>query len=532
MTTQRGLFRSETLTQALGLYLPATVVFRLVGFVRNVLLTWLIYDQAEFGLFALALVVVNLLNPLCSLGLNEAVTRYTPMYETRRMLRAFLARVIPLVCGVAALSAGLLLLTDDTVGPALFKSVSLDPRMTARMMGRSIGLMMHVVYATFTLVVYFLALCVLKGLRMFRVLSLMELVHGVLFTAMAIIAVMIGHPTVTAVVACYMMSMWIAMACFALPAALHLMLEPGQDEPLEGDPLIRRMFAFSLWAAVAAVMWQGMQNYPLWYLNRIHGSHAAGVFGAMRTISQYVVIAAVAVATVVMTAVTKVWESEGRQPADRLLSLAFKTTSLVLLTGCVVVAVLRGQVVIVFDPGYRVGAEVIPLLLMTFLIAGNLAFLAIHVNLIEKTRFLFWPWAIGLACNVLLGLWLIRGLAGDGADDSAIVKMGLAIRPALNCGALTGIGAAAWTGAISLLGALIACLILLRVERRPIDGGSYLLLAAPGILALKWYVMIPVLVATWLLAFTSTVVFTSEEKAVLAEKVRATRSRLRGGPGA
>ncbi len=527
MTAPRGLFRSETITQALTVYLPATAIFRLVGLGRNVLLTWLLLDQAEFGLFALALVVINLLNPLNSLGLNEAVTRYTPLYETRQMLRAFLARALPLVAGVAALGMAALLKTDHALGPALFQTVSIDPRLAWLAKGRAIGLMQNVAWATFTLIIYFMALSVLKGLRMYRVLSLMELTHGVIFTGMAIIVVMIGKGTAIALVACYMMSLWIALACFGLPAALHLMLEPAQDEPLEGDPLIRRMFAFSLWAALAAVMWQGMQNYPLWYLNRIHGSDAAGVFGAMRTISQYVVVAAVAVSTVVMTAVTKLWESEGRRPADRLLTLAFKATSLVLLSGCVVMALLRHEIAALFDPRYRPGAEVIPLLLLTFLMAGNLAFLAIHFTLIEKTRFLFWPWTVGVGCNVLVGMWLIRGAAGGPAVDGAIAKLGRAISPLVNCGAGTPLGSAGWTGALAVIAATVVCLLLLRVERRPVGAGGYAMVIAAGTLALEWYLMVPAILALWVTCLTSRRIFSAEEKAVLAEKLAAATSRFR-----
>ena len=519
---RRGLFRSESMTEALSVYLPATTLFRLLGLGRNILLTWLMRDQAEFGLFALALVVINLLNPLCSLGLNEAVTRYTPMYETRRMLRAFLARAIPLVCGVAAVGAYVLMKTDHVLGPIVFQTVALKPRPSLL----SIGLMQNVVWATFTLIVYYLAISVLKGLRMFRALSLMELTHGVVFTAMAITTVLIGRRNAIAVVACYMMSLWIAMACFALPAALRLLLDEEQDEPLAGDPMIRRMFAFSLWAALAAIMWQGLQNYPLWYLNRIHGSDAAGVFGAMRTITQYIVVAAAAVATVTMTSVTKIWESEGREPADRLLTLTFKATSLILLTGCVVMALCREEIALLFDPRYRRGAEVIPLLLAGFLIAGNLAFLAVHFTLIEKTRFLFWPWAIGLGCNVLFGLWLVRGLAIDHTETWA-AGIGQAISPAFNCGAGGDIGSAAWAGTLALIGALAVCLLLLRVARRPVDGGSYLILAATGILAFKWYVMVPVVIALWVVALASHLIFSPQEKGLLGEKIRAGVNRFR-----
>ncbi|MBN1344910.1 MAG: lipopolysaccharide biosynthesis protein [Phycisphaerae bacterium] len=531
MTQERGLFRSETLSQALSVYLPATALFRLVGLGRNVLLTWLMLNQHEFGLFFLALVVINLLTPLSSLGLNEAVHRYTPMYETRQMLRAFLGRVIPLVCAVAAVGSALLLWGNQTIGPALFQTVAIDPRLTALTKSRSIGLMQNVVWATFTLVVYFLAVSVMKGLRMYRALSLMELAHGLIFTAMAVATVLLGHRYAMAIVACYMMSLWIAMACFALPASLHLMLMPGQDAPLHGDPIIRRLLAFSLWAGLAAVMWQGLLHYPLWYLNRIHGSDAAGVFAAMRTITQYVVIAAVAISTVVMSAVTKIWESQGRQPADRLLNVSFKATSLLLLTGCVLVALLRHEIVLMFDPRYRGGAEVIPLLLLGFLTAGNLAFLAIHFNLIEKTRFLFWPWAVGLASNALLGLWMVKDLAASPNPDGLLWSLGCSVRPIFNCGAAGDVASAAWAGALALLIALAVCLVLLRVERRPLDVGGAMLAASAAILAFHWSIMVVVLVVLWGLTLRGEIVFSRDEKTLLRDRYRAFLHRRRE-PGA
>lgn len=526
MTDRRGLFRSETMTQALSVYLPATALFRLVGFGRSVLLTWLLVDQAQFGLFALALVVINLLNPLCSLGLNEAVTRYTPMYETRQMLRSFLARVIPLVWVVAFITSALLMAYSKVIGPLLFQSTSPDASAALVAWGRSVALMQHVTWAVFSLIVYFLALSILKGLRMYRALSLIELTHGVVFAALAILSVKLGYGTAMSLTACYMMSLWVALGCFGLPAALHLMLEPGQDEPLQGDPLLRRLLTFSLWAAFAAIMWQGLQNYPLWYLNRIHGGEAAAMFGAMRALAQYVLTAAATISTVVLTAVTKHWEADGRETADRVLTLSFKATSLLLLSGCVILAVLRDQVVLMFDPRYHPGAEAIPILLMAFLTAGNLTFLAIHFNLIEKMRFLFWPWATGLACNALVGVWLIRGMArrGTTAADPSSSEGGFGL---LTCRLTSEVGSAAWTGAIGMLAALGVCVVLLRAARRPVDRGCWILLAAALVLALRWYISVPIVVLLWLLAWRTSVLFDDHEKAVLAERWQHIRSWLR-----
>jgi len=528
MDSQRGLFRAESMTQALGAYLSATAIGRLIGLLRNILLTWLMFDQAEFGLLAIALVAINLLNPLCSLGLNEAVARYTPLYETRGMLRGYVARASLLVCAVAAAMTYLLLEASPLLSAPLFQTLTANARFLRTPSAHSINLMQNVAWTVFTLIVYFLVLSVLKGLRMFRAISLMELLSGILFTVLAVIVVRTGHATAAAVVACYMMSMWIALICFALPAVLSIYVRPGGDTPIEGEPVVRRMLAFSVWAALAAIAWQALQNYPIWYLNRIHGAQPAAVLGAMRTITQYVSVGAVSVSTVVMTMVTKIWESEGRAPAERLLLLTFKVTTLVLLTGCVIMSLLKNQVALLFHPSYREGADTIPLLLLSFLVVGSLGFLSIHFSLVEKARFLLWPWAFGVACNVLTGFWLVRTVGGSFPHESVTWRLGRIVRPFVNCGAGSSLGAAAWAGAIAMIGALAICLVLLRVERRPVDLGSYVLLIAVGTLALPWFAMLVTIVGLWFATIRTDFVLSTQDKVFLRLKLSTAVAWLKG----
>src|SRR5262245_25353946 len=81
-----ALFEATSVAGSISVYLPATVAFRLINFARIVLLTWWM-PQAEFGLFNIVLPVINVLTPLCSLGLADAVARYAPLHEARGSLR-------------------------------------------------------------------------------------------------------------------------------------------------------------------------------------------------------------------------------------------------------------------------------------------------------------------------------------------------------------------------------------------------------------------------------------------------------------
>src|SRR5262249_34291958 len=181
----------------------------------------------------------------------------------------------------------------------------------------------------------------------------------------------------------------------------------GQSAPVDDPELKRRLLAFSAWAMIAGVTWQVLQYYPAWYLNKIMGNEAVAVFSAVRQGGQLVLLCALTVGTVGMTAVVNTWEPGGVAAADRQLSLAFRGAGVVMLLGCAAISLARNVVVRLFSGSYSAGAEILPLQLFFFLIGGNFAFIVLHFTLIEKPRLQFLPYGIGVAAHVVLGQWFL-----------------------------------------------------------------------------------------------------------------------------
>ncbi len=506
------LFRAESLGESLGIYLPTTAAARLLGLLRGVLLAWLL-SRSEFGLLQIALLVVSLLQPFCSAGLNEAVARYVPQYETRCALRPFLARVVPMVLAVGAVLSVVVCLLAGAVGPFLFATLQQGGD-TAAPRDAWASLTRLAAGTTFTLIAYFLLLSVLKGLRMFRVVSLMELFYNVAFILAAVLVAGWGRGTAGEVLVCYGAALAGAVLLFSLPLLGVVRRARDQGGVLVAgvtspgySSLAGQMLRFSVWAAMAAVLWQTLQYYPIWCLHKTCGQQGevTAVFGGVRLLMQAVLIAAVAVVTVVQTSVTKTWESRGPAQADRQLQLAFKSTALVLLVACTGIAVAGPLLIRVFPVGYVDGAGIIPLLLIFFLVGGHLSFLSVHFTLIEKTRYLFWPWLTGVVCNVILGHWTVQSDLGQAA----------------------ALQAAAWAGVLGISAALVVSVLLIRAARRPLDAGSWILLGATYALALPIYLMVPVVGAALLLVAGTNVILTTAEKQRLAEQVAAGRAGIR-----
>ena len=95
------LLKVGTMTDSLGVYVPAMALQRIIGLVRVVVFMHLLASVGEYGLWALGVMIFDLGGQVITLGSNHGVTRYVSFYEARGQLRAFYRRMrwlIPCVC--------------------------------------------------------------------------------------------------------------------------------------------------------------------------------------------------------------------------------------------------------------------------------------------------------------------------------------------------------------------------------------------------------------------------------------------------
>ncbi len=525
----RGLFASSASSSAMGLYVPATVGIRLINFARVIMLTWFMTTQ-QFGLLNILLLVINVLTPLCSLGLNEAVTRYVPQFESRGRLIDFLRRTFVLVAAVAGVATAALLFVAPMAGTRFFGQFVTDAAMRQSLRA-DLGYLTRLSAVVIgLLILYFYLLAVLKGLRMIRALALAELMHSIAFVLLTVAACMSNHASAKTMTACYGASLIVTLAIFWF--GLRHSVRGWRDQRLTVDDpeLLHRLLSFSSWAMLSGVTWQILQYYPAWYLNKIMGNDAVAIFSAVRQIGQFVLLGAVTLVTVVMSGITKTWETRGVEAADRQLSLAFRGAGAAMLVGCAVIALARRPIMRLFNPAYAPGADVLPLQLLFFLIGGNFAFIALHFNLIEKPRLHFLPYAVGVAANILFGFWFFgERLAWlrDLAVFKALTPLGTAL---LTCGLSDSLGlrGASWCGVLAIMSALVACLLLLRSEGRGLDRGSYVVLAAALLLAANDTILIVgVGVLVGLLCGTEIIVSAGERRELIDYAAAVARTILR-----
>ncbi|HUW84760.1 MAG TPA: oligosaccharide flippase family protein [Phycisphaerae bacterium] len=498
-----GLFRAAGLLESLGVYLPAAGLTRLVGLGRALLLIWLLPVE-EFGLLSVALLVVNVAQPLCSLGLNEAIARYVPHHEARGSLLPFVRRGGALVLAAGLILTALLAVGGPFVGEALLGSRLVEaayPTQSSQRLGALVGISAA---ATLSLIAYWLVGSVLRGLRLFRALSVMELTSSVLFAALAVGAVLGGWRSAEAILGCYLLSVLAPGLVFGLGCLRQLSSWPGQRDD-RADGTRRRLLTYGLWLAGATVMWQLLQYWPMWYLNKAGSKELTAVYAGVRVIAQLVMVAAGAMTAVVAAVVTRTWETRGAEAAEGQLRLAIKTIGLGLLSMCGAASLCRTWLIGLFPAEYEAGGAILPVLLGNFMAVGMVGLLVVWFGLIEKTVCTLAVYAAGTLCNVWFGLHFMGAASGAYWGQAGFLTVGV--------GNL--LPAAAWTGMLAAVCAAAVCLCILRVVGRPLDAGTVLISLSALLLGLRWEIMLTGAVLLVLTSWASAIILSRDEKQLI-----------------
>lgn len=512
-TAPGGVFRSTGLAPSMGTYLTANVAIRLLGLARVLILTRIML-QPQFGLLSSMLLVANVLIPLCSLGLNEAIARYVPQYENLGSLSRFVRRSLKLLVIVTVVSVAGILANASWLGEWFYATILEDAATRAAFAAEAPALARVTGLIVALSALYFFLMAVMKGARMFRALSWLELAHSVLFLGGCLVVSITGQLSAFTIASLYAASLAIPCVWFGFRLMPTLWSWKSQQGGQRLEGLEKKLLRFSIWTTLAGVTWQALLYYPAWHLKKIHGDGAMAIFFGSRQICNVVFVGAVAISTVVMATITRTWEKEGREAAEGQLSLAFRTVGLSLLLLCSLISVSRDLVIRLLDAKYAAGAVVIPLHLLFFLFGAYLAFLPAHFHLRERTRQMLWPWIAGVGINVLLAIFLV----GPRLDVVQSSDWGRALDAVLNAIFVTGIidptglGPAAWCGVFGMMAAVGVCVLLVTREHCRLDRGSVIVLLSAFVVAGRpWLVISASLVLLWI-AFRGSLIFTPDER--------------------
>lgn len=498
----KRLARADSVTTSIGVSTLAIVLSRGVGLLRGVVLAWLIPAE-QFGLLGVALLVANVLMPICSAGLYEGAARYAPFHESTGTLRRFAVRVFTLVVGSTLITGAIVALAAGPVGSVLLAAGRIASGVEGAVEGgpQTILLTRAVIVCVIALACHHTLLGLFKGLRMFRAVGAVELFSAAMFTLLAVGGAVCGYTTAYAVMWGYAISCLLSIVVFAPCLVVRVRSCEGEprDRPAR-EPL--GLVRFSVWAGGTALMFHLLSYYPMWYLLKVSDGETVGAFHAVRIIAQLVQVAAALLTAVVAADVNRLWEQHGPDSAGPRLELLTKVTVLAVLVGAVVLSLFKPFIGRIFPATLASGIVAYEPLVLFFLLVGLVGLVAVRLNVIEKPRWVFAAWVAGAVVNVAASFLLI----GTGSETTGATRADV-------------LQAAAWAGVIGVTASLILCVALAGRTTVRLGVGTVVLLAVCYTIGLGWAVALPVVVVVLLIATTTPILFSHEDRGQMTARL-------------
>jgi O-antigen/teichoic acid export membrane protein len=530
--TSHTLFDVHSLTDSLTVYVPAIILQRALNLARVFLFLWLM-NEAQFGLLGLATMVFSLAGTLVTLGSFNGIARYISQYEARGQLGEFfrvVARQVSLLA--AAITAVLLALSpwlaSWVIGTSVHSPISPEERWAVFAAALANGLL-TALYLNLT--------AWMRGLRLYRLLSLTDVAYAVLFFALGALVLAI-RPSAMMALAAHAVALALVLAVgmwavghalvrraveaagagelpavtapsavettgdWAIPVAAA---EPPASAAIVPTPprlaMLRRVLRFSLPALGAALAAMLLGYVSLWFVQREGGERQAGIFQAYSQLCQPIAILAATIWGVLLPYAAVHWERQERELAHLQLETAFKTTAGGLLTLAVLLNVSSRWWLVVLPAHYRQAAALLPWLLVHVLAVSNLGYVYVASQLRERPAVLVYITLAGVVVNALLAWQWVP-----------------------SAGALGGAQAAAAGGAACI----IAAVCYLRATGFGASGAAMVLSLLGGVLLLPPTAQLLLLLAGWILALISPAVVTPPQRELLANAARSLWTRLKG----
>ena len=500
------LLRPDSIAVSLGANTITVVAARGLGLVRGLILAWLL-SREEFGLMGVAMLVANVLLPACTLGLYEGIARYTPQYESAGSLRRFAPQALVLTMTVVAGAVALLLLVAEPASRVLFAAGRAAQQLSEASSSATADtrLMLLVLVCVLTLAPHHSILALLRGLRMFRALSLMELLAAVAFTALAVVLPMAGYARAEAVIVAYAAANLVSTAAFA-PGVLRYCLREGGEETVSRQmPSLRsQLLRFSVWAGGTAVLWHALAYYPMWHLLKVTDQGTVGTYNAVRMVTQVIQIGSVMLVSIVAANANRLWEHEGREAAAGQLSTLTKMSLLVILATAAALSAASSLLIKVLPSSFAQGLPLFSPLLLFFAIVGFVLLFTVRLNLLEKPRLVFFAWLLGAGANVAACRLLLGWPGGPSTSSSGYPLV-----------------AAAWAGVIGITVSAVTVVLLLQWLGFALSRNTLLLGLSLLSIGFGWIASVPVFLVVALLAWRTHLVFSDDEYQRLSAVVRS-----------
>ena len=470
-------WRTDTLAQSLAILLALSVVQRLIGFIRQVLVCrWL--EPAQLGEWDIALKFLMLAAPVAVLGLPGSFGRYIEHYRRRGHLKTLLRRTAAAcivlsgvaTLGIASLQTAVSLLiygTADHTGMVVLLAVSL-----------------------LAVIAYNYLTEMLTALRMVRVASVVQLVNTVLFALLSVALVFGWRCDAAAIVVAYAVAalMLVVPMLFWFRRTWRRIPEPV--ERLTHSRLWGKLvpFAMSVWAVNLLYNLVGVvDRYMIvHYAPTAEPLALVGDYHSSQVVPMLMVSVSGIVGGILLPYLSHDWEAGVRDAVAAKLNLAIKVLGIAMFAGSALVLLASPLLFgVAFHGKYDGGLAILPWTLTYCIWMALVPLAQMYLWCAERARLPAFALVAGLMTNVVLCRLLL---------------------PAF------GLHGVVWATCAANLVTLVIMFQFNRAFGMRIHAGTWLVILLPLLLGFGQWAVVAVTLALFAEILTADRIFTRDDK--------------------
>ncbi len=397
------LLQRDRLTTSVSLVLGLLLAQKIVAFVRGVVFARLL-GASEYGVYTLGFFLILIMVAVTSLGIPSAFGRYAPRYQTRKGLRWFFRKAYILNI-IFSFVAGAVVF----IFPSFFSTLIYgDPSHTR--------VMMIVALCVPGFVILTNVMHTFSGLKLFRASSVSQFCQVAFFAVVGTILVL-AYASASSALFALALSILVTLVLFMPLLIRYLKDEEPEYNRLDEPGFYRRLLRFTIWFTVTPILIQIFHYVDRLTLQRMLTSSDQGVYSAAVNLSATISAVGLAVNNVIFPHLSTAWEAGKKEQALLSLDLAVKFTAVPLtVIGLLLILLGRPIILLLLGEAYVAGADVLPYLVVFYLLTISVWLFGVYASLVEKTYVSTIGLVTALPVNVVLNLVLIprMGIVGAG----------------------------------------------------------------------------------------------------------------------
>lgn len=397
------LLRQDRITTSVSLVLGLLLAQKVVAFVRGVVFARLL-GTSEYGIYTLGFFLILIMVAVTSLGIPSSFGRYAPRYRTRKGLRWFFrkAYVLNIIFSIAFGAAVFIF-------PAFFSNLIYGDASHTRVM-------MIVALCIPGLVLLTNLMNTFSGLKLFRASSVSQFCQATIFAVVGTILALVYASASSALFA-LALSILVTLILFMPLMIRYLKNEEPEYNRLDEPGFYRRLLRFTIWFTVTPILIQIFYYVDRLTLQRMLTSSDQGVYSAAVNLSAIVSAVGLAVNNVIFPHLSTAWEAGKKDLALSRLDLTVRFTAVGLtVIGLGLILLGRPVIILLLGEAYVAGADVLPYLVVFYLLTISVWLFGVYASLVERTYVSTIGLVTALPVNVILNLVLIpkMGIVGAG----------------------------------------------------------------------------------------------------------------------